>query len=59
VRETLSYIVEAKDSGADFALVLPPAYWVAAMNASVVEGFFHDVNLVPRLTRTALSQSAN
>ena len=43
VRETLSYISEAKDSGADFALVLPPAYWVAAMNASVVEGFFQDV----------------
>ncbi|CRL17817.1 Aldolase-type TIM barrel [Penicillium camemberti] len=43
VRETLSYISEAKASGANFALVLPPAYWVAAMNASVIEKFFHDV----------------
>jgi 2-keto-3-deoxy-L-rhamnonate aldolase len=43
VRETLSYISEAKASGADFALVLPPAYWVAAMDAPVIEGFFHDV----------------
>ena len=44
VRETISYVAEAKDSGADFALVLPPAYWVAAMNASVVEGFFREVS---------------
>ncbi|OQE47369.1 hypothetical protein PENCOP_c001G02673 [Penicillium coprophilum] len=43
VRETLSYIAEAKASGADFALVLPPAYWVTAMNASVIENFFLDV----------------
>ncbi|KAJ5175684.1 uncharacterized protein N7482_001561 [Penicillium canariense] len=43
VRETLSYISEAKDSGADFALVLPPAYWVAAMNPAVIESFFSDV----------------
>ncbi|KAJ5163542.1 uncharacterized protein N7500_005372 [Penicillium coprophilum] len=43
VRETLSYIAEAKASGANLALVLPPAYWVAAMNASVIENFFLDV----------------
>lgn len=40
VRETLSYIAEAKAAGGDFALVLPPAYWVAAMTPAVVEGFF-------------------
>ncbi|KAH8704896.1 putative dihydrodipicolinate synthase [Talaromyces proteolyticus] len=43
VRETLVYISQAKESGAEYALVLPPAYWVAAMNASVIEGFFRDV----------------
>lgn len=43
VKETVRYISEAKESGADYVLVLPPAYWVAAMNASVIEGFFCDV----------------
>ncbi|KAL3431040.1 aldolase [Aspergillus tetrazonus] len=43
VRETLVHIQEAKESGADFALVLPPAYWVSAMNVPVVEGFLYDV----------------
>ncbi|KAL2786768.1 aldolase [Aspergillus keveii] len=43
VRETLVHIAEAKEAGADFALVLPPSYWVAAMNPAVVEGFLHDV----------------
>ena len=52
VRETLSYISEAKASGANFALVLPPAYWVAAMNASVIEKFFHDVRSPKKETRS-------
>lgn len=43
VRETLSYIAEANEAGADFVLVLPPAYWVAAMTPAVVEGFFSAV----------------
>lgn len=43
VRETLRYISEAKGAGADFALVLPPAYWSAAMTPPVVEGFFSAV----------------
>ncbi|KAK7701520.1 hypothetical protein SLS64_010265 [Diaporthe eres] len=43
VRETLSYIAEAKEAGGDFALVLPPAYWVVAMTPAVVEGFFSAV----------------
>lgn len=40
VRETLIYISEAKDSGADFVLVLPPAYWVSAMTPAILERFF-------------------
>lgn len=55
VRETLSYISEAKASGANYALVLPPAYWVAAMNASVIETFFHEVSLFDFLGRKDLS----
>ncbi|KAL4869836.1 hypothetical protein BDV12DRAFT_196059 [Aspergillus spectabilis] len=43
VRETLVHITEAKESGADFALVLPPSYWVAATNVAVIEGFLYDV----------------
>lgn len=43
VRETLSYIAEAKESGADFALILPPAYWVGLMTPAVVESFFSAV----------------
>lgn len=43
VRETLLYISEAKAAGADYALVLPPAYWNAAMSVPVVETFFSNV----------------
>lgn len=43
VRESLLHITEAKESGADFALVLPPSYWTAAMTVPVVEQFFSDV----------------
>ncbi|OJJ97411.1 hypothetical protein ASPACDRAFT_1882145 [Aspergillus aculeatus ATCC 16872] len=43
VRETLTHITEAEESGANFALVLPPSYWVAAMTPAVVEEFFNDV----------------
>lgn len=43
VKETLLYLSEAKDAGADYGLVLPPAYWTAAMSAPVVEKFFRDV----------------
>lgn len=52
VRETLSYIAEAKDAGADFALILPPAYWVGLMTPAVIEGFFSAVSRsTPRVTR--------
>lgn len=46
VRETLSYLSEAKQSGANFGLVLPPAYWSAAMSPAVVENFFSAVRLI-------------
>lgn len=44
VRETLAYIAEAKEAGADFSLVLPPSYWFAAMTPTVIEGFFSAVS---------------
>lgn len=51
VRETLQYISEAKTSGADFALALPPAYWSAAMTPAVIENFFSAVSgFLPSLT---------
>jgi len=43
VRETLLYISEAKEAGADYGLVLPPAYWTAAMSVPVFEKFFEGV----------------
>ncbi|KAF2008606.1 dihydrodipicolinate synthetase family protein [Aaosphaeria arxii CBS 175.79] len=43
VRETLTLISEARQAGADYALVLPPAYWAAAMTPAVVENFFNAV----------------
>ncbi|KAF8857052.1 dihydrodipicolinate synthetase family protein [Acephala macrosclerotiorum] len=43
VKETLLYLFEAKEVGADYGLVLPPAYWTAAMSGPVVEKFFRDV----------------
>lgn len=44
VRETLLYLAEAKAAGGDFGLVLPPAYWTAAMSVPVIEKFFSDVS---------------
>lgn len=46
VKETLLYISEAKEAGANFGLILPPAYWTAAMSAPVIEKFFSDVSLI-------------
>ncbi|KAI9925482.1 hypothetical protein ASPWEDRAFT_113821 [Aspergillus wentii DTO 134E9] len=42
-RETLLYINEAKDAGADYALVLPPSYWSAAMSKPVLRAFYVEV----------------
>jgi len=44
VFESLLHIKEAQQSGADFALILPPSYWTAAMNPAVIERFFSDVS---------------
>lgn len=46
VRETLLHITEAKEAGADYALVLPPSYWVSLMTAAGQESFFSDVSHV-------------
>lgn len=43
VRETLLYLSEAREVGADYGLVLPPAYWTAGMSVPVIEKFFRDV----------------
>ncbi|THX76760.1 dihydrodipicolinate synthetase family protein [Aureobasidium pullulans] len=43
VFETLVYIREAKECGANFALLLPPSYWAAAMSSDVLEKFFSAV----------------
>lgn len=46
VRETLTLIADAREAGADFALVLPPAYWVASMTPAVIESFFSAVRRI-------------
>jgi 4-hydroxy-2-oxoglutarate aldolase len=46
VFESLLHIKEAQRSGADFALILPPSYWTAAMNANIIERFFSDVSFL-------------
>ncbi|KAI2896888.1 hypothetical protein CBS76997_4843 [Aspergillus niger] len=49
VRETVQYIKEAHDAGANYALVLPPNYWSAAMSKTVIKAFYLAVcsRLVP------------
>ncbi|KZF23873.1 aldolase [Xylona heveae TC161] len=43
VRETLLNISEAEKAGANYALVLPPSYWSAAMSKPVIRGFYAEV----------------
>lgn len=43
VREAVTYIGEAQSAGADFALVLPPSYWAAAMSPPVIKTFYSQV----------------
>ncbi|KAJ6445473.1 dihydrodipicolinate synthase [Purpureocillium lavendulum] len=43
VRETRRLVKDAHDSGADYALVLPPSYWVAAMTKPVIKSFYAEV----------------
>ncbi|KAF5536650.1 aldolase [Fusarium mexicanum] len=40
VLKTTRHIQAASDGGADFALVLPPSYWSAAMNKHVIKAFY-------------------
>ncbi|KAM5348903.1 hypothetical protein ACJ41O_008726 [Fusarium nematophilum] len=42
-RETIQLSQEAKEAGADFALVLAPSYFVGAMQKPVIYKFFDDV----------------
>ncbi|KAK7209179.1 hypothetical protein V2G26_016357 [Clonostachys chloroleuca] len=42
-RETVRNIEMAKEAGADFALVLPPSYWAAAMSKPVIKTFYLEV----------------
>ncbi|KAK6225851.1 hypothetical protein QIS74_01898 [Colletotrichum tabaci] len=42
-RETVQLCTEAKESGADYALVLSPSYWTVAMQKPVIQQFFDDV----------------
>ncbi|RQM07429.1 hypothetical protein DH86_00002872, partial [Scytalidium sp. 3C] len=43
VRETLLLIEEAKNAGADYALVLTPSFWPAVMSKPVIKSFYADV----------------
>ncbi|UNI19257.1 4-hydroxy-2-oxoglutarate aldolase [Purpureocillium takamizusanense] len=43
VRETRKLVQDAQTSGADFALVLPPSYWIAAMTKPVIKDFYLQV----------------
>jgi 2-keto-3-deoxy-L-rhamnonate aldolase len=43
-RETVRNIETAKEAGADFALVLPPSYWAAAMSKPVIRTFYLEVS---------------
>ncbi|CAJ2500405.1 Uu.00g032580.m01.CDS01 [Anthostomella pinea] len=42
-KQVLEYIADAADAGANYALVLPPAYFGKATTAPVIDGFFADV----------------
>lgn len=57
VRQTVELIQEAASAGADFALVLPPNYWAAAMSKPVIKSFFQDVSLSPFPKRRAANLS--
>ncbi|KAI0144567.1 hypothetical protein GGR57DRAFT_326243 [Xylariaceae sp. FL1272] len=42
-RQVLEYIADAADAGANYALVLPPAYFGKATTPAVINNFFGDV----------------
>ncbi|KAJ5693025.1 aldolase [Penicillium macrosclerotiorum] len=43
VYETILFIREAQEAGADYALILPPSYWSAAMSKPVLKNFYTQV----------------
>lgn len=48
-KQTLELIADAADAGADYALVLPPAYFGKAVTMDVVKRFFSDIARVSTL----------
>ncbi|KIX01893.1 uncharacterized protein Z518_07832 [Rhinocladiella mackenziei CBS 650.93] len=42
-KQVLEFIADAADAGADYALVLPPAYFGKQTTPAVIDGFFNDV----------------
>ncbi|WWD09203.1 hypothetical protein V865_007325 [Kwoniella europaea PYCC6329] len=42
-REALKLCKDAYEAGADFALVLPPSYYPAAMTVDAIQGFFEEL----------------
>ena len=48
-KQVLEFVGDAADAGANYALVLPPAYFGKATTPAVVEGFFDDVARGARL----------
>lgn len=53
VRETLVNVRGACEAGADYALILPPNYWAAAMTKVVIKNFYTEVrfNGAPTIAR--------
>ncbi|KAH8896129.1 aldolase [Thozetella sp. PMI_491] len=43
VREVIQNIKLAANAGADYALILPPSYWAAAMSKPVIKSFYLEV----------------
>jgi 4-hydroxy-2-oxoglutarate aldolase len=51
-RETLKMCADAHANGGDFALVLPPWFWVKAATPAMIESFYTEVRLQPIYRRT-------
>lgn len=47
VRETVKMCKDAKENGGEYALVLPPSYWVKASTNEMLEAFFTKVFTIP------------
>ncbi|KAH8178460.1 dihydrodipicolinate synthetase family protein [Sarocladium implicatum] len=43
-KQVLEYISDAHEAGADYVLVLPPAYFGKQTTPAVIDSFFHDVS---------------